>query len=71
MNFVSLVAWSTRVNRLDTRNNGKSITRNGTSGAAKDGDPWSLGTGDKIGDSARMKTSQNPREANDKGPYSN
>jgi len=42
-----------------------------TSGAVKDGDPWSLGTGDKIGNSARMNTSQIPREANDKGPYSN
>jgi len=39
-------------------------------GAVEDGDPWSLGTGDEIGNSARMKTSQNPREANEKGPYS-
>jgi len=35
---------------------------------AKDEDPWSSEIGDKIGDSARMKTSQNPREANDKDP---
>ena len=42
----------------------------GGSGATLDGDPWSRETEDQNGDSARMKTSHNPREATDKGSYS-
>ena len=57
-----------RVNRLDTRNNKESITHNDTLGATEEGDPWSPGTVDRIDDSARMTTSKDPREANEKGP---
>ena len=42
----------------------------GVLGAAEEGDPWSLRTGDGIDGLARMiESNKNPRQANDKRPY--
>jgi len=54
MNIVKLVFQSARVKQLDLIIAGRESLTTNISEVSEDGEPWSLGTGDGIGDSARM-----------------
>ena len=51
--FVKVVSWSSRIQRLYAWNDGKSATDR-SFGATEDGDPASLGIEDGVDGSARM-----------------